>query len=626
MNINKYQNIVSIILSILFTFFFVVYFVYSSPGTTTIGEDISTTNLTASGNALILGNLSVSGNSTTTNLFVTNLATLKELVVSGATTFNNVSYSWPSTAGSSSQVLTTDGSGNLYWKDVSSGVSGSGTSNFLAKWIDATTLSTSTLYESNGKIGLNTTTPTYTLDVNGSIRATKSLTAGINVETLTGNKTLTPGVDAMYQYLDPNGDGKTITLVTTTATAGDRFIIRNNGDYDDYSYLLAKQGNNVIDEIYSGAIKEFIFDGTNWISAENGTGESDYKGHNVMIGHSARGNTKGTAVGYNAQGQVQGVGVGYTAVGKNYGVAVGYYAYGYNYGAAMGKNAGGYDYGAVVGCEANGKNRGVVIGYQAKGMYNGLSFGYQAGHNLTDYANPNKNILIGYKAGYNLTQPSAWAASTVYSEGDYVRPTSANGYNYECVSAGTSGDSEPTWPTTLGETVIDGTVTWKCVSIRGNNNIIIGYDIEGSAYDADNLNIGNVIYGNLANGNIGIGTTTPAYKLQVAGDIAPTSDNAYDLGKSNLRWANLYAASTTVGDLIFNNNFRIVETKPNETIQSLIIKNQKNKEIMKVNENGELKIKKVKTTGITIYDSITGQPYCIRIANGEWLKQKGECK
>ena len=561
-------NIASIFLSILFTFFFVVYFVYSSPGTTTIGEDILTTNL------------SVSENSTTTNLFVTNLATLKELIVSQTTTFNNVPYSWPSTAGSNGQVLTTDGSGNLSWSSSSAGISGTGISDFLAKWTGADTLSTSTLYESDGKIGLNTITPAYTLDVDGSIRSTKSLTAGINVETLTEDKILTPGIDAMYQYLDPNGEGKIITLVTTTARAGDRFIIRNNGDYDDYSYLLAKQGNNVIDEIYSGAIKEFIFDGINWVSAENGTGESDSKGHNVTIGHSARGNTNGTAVGYNAQGQTQGVGVGYNVVGKNYGTAVGYYAYGYNYGAAVGKNANGYDYGAAVG-------------YRAKGMRYGVALGCEAGRNI-DSDEDRYNTFVGAYSGYQITT----------GKGNIIL-----GYK--------SGYDSTHSPTT------------------GSYNILIGYQSWTPATTTSNfLNIGGLIFGtNLAtttntisSGNIGIGTTTPVYKLQVAGDIAPTSDNAYDLGKLDLRWANLYAASTTVGDLIFNNNFRIVETKPNETIQSLIVRNQKNKEIMRVNENGELKIKKVKTTGITIYDSITGQPYCIRIANGEWLKQKGECK
>jgi len=197
MNINKYQNlktIVSILFSILFTFFLVFYFVYSSPGTTTIGEDISTTNLNVSGNASISNNLSVSQNSTTTNLFVTNLATLKELIVSQTTTFNGVSYNWPSSAGSNGQVLTTDGSGNLSWSSSSAGISGSGTSNFLAKWIDATTLSTSTLYELNGKIGLNTTTPAYTLDINGTLSVSGTSTLSTTTISKLNNVIIVDGI------------------------------------------------------------------------------------------------------------------------------------------------------------------------------------------------------------------------------------------------------------------------------------------------------------------------------------------------------------------------------------------------------------------------------------------------
>jgi hypothetical protein len=37
-------------------------------------------------------------------------------------------------------------------------------------------------------------------------------------------------------------------------------------------------------------------------------------------------------------------------------------------------------------------------------------------------------------------------------------------------------------------------------------------------------------------GNVGIGTTNPQDKLQVAGKILPDSDNVRDLGASNLRW------------------------------------------------------------------------------------------
>ena len=63
-----------------------------------------------------------------------------------------------------------------------------------------------------------------------------------------------------------------------------------------------------------------------------------------------------------------------------------------------------------------------------------------------------------------LPQPSTWAASTAYSVGDYVIPTTPNGYFYVCTVAGTSDTSEPTWPATIDDTVVDNTVTWKCVA------------------------------------------------------------------------------------------------------------------------------------------------------------------
>lgn len=55
-----------------------------------------------------------------------------------------------------------------------------------------------------------------------------------------------------------------------------------------------------------------------------------------------------------------------------------------------------------------------------------------------------------------------WAATTAYSLTDRRKPTVANGFFYEVTTAGTSGGAEPTWPTTLGNTVSDGTVSWTC--------------------------------------------------------------------------------------------------------------------------------------------------------------------
>ncbi len=70
-------------------------------------------------------------------------------------------------------------------------------------------------------------------------------------------------------------------------------------------------------------------------------------------------------------------------------------------------------------------------------------------------------------SGYGASWPdpagaTAWAGSTARSAGDVRRPTTGNGRMYRVISdGGTTGSSEPTWPTTDRGTVVDGTVTWQ---------------------------------------------------------------------------------------------------------------------------------------------------------------------
>lgn len=58
---------------------------------------------------------------------------------------------------------------------------------------------------------------------------------------------------------------------------------------------------------------------------------------------------------------------------------------------------------------------------------------------------------------------SAWAATTAYASGDFVIPTTLNGSYYRAENAGTSGATEPTWPTLLNATVVSGGVTFRNV-------------------------------------------------------------------------------------------------------------------------------------------------------------------
>ena len=62
----------------------------------------------------------------------------------------------------------------------------------------------------------------------------------------------------------------------------------------------------------------------------------------------------------------------------------------------------------------------------------------------------------------------------------------------------------------------------------GSGNIVIGYDIDTPAVDTDDyLSIGNIIYGDLSAGKIGIGTSTPSMTFSVEGDALADSWNVY---------------------------------------------------------------------------------------------------
>jgi len=69
------------------------------------------------------------------------------------------------------------------------------------------------------------------------------------------------------------------------------------------------------------------------------------------------------------------------------------------------------------------------------------------------------------------TNPPVWLTATAYAvrqprdaaTGAVVRPSVFNDRHFQCLTAGTSGASEPAWATTLGGPTNDGTVVWTTV-------------------------------------------------------------------------------------------------------------------------------------------------------------------
>lgn len=64
----------------------------------------------------------------------------------------------------------------------------------------------------------------------------------------------------------------------------------------------------------------------------------------------------------------------------------------------------------------------------------------------------------------NLRYDVPWAASAARPLNSLGCPTTPNGFGYKvtAVTTGTTGGSEPTWPVIIGNTVVDGGVTWTC--------------------------------------------------------------------------------------------------------------------------------------------------------------------
>ena len=93
---------------------------------------------------------------------------------------------------------------------------------------------------------------------------------------------------------------------------------------------------------------------------------------------------------------------------------------------------------------------------------NDLAVGFQDGH----------DPIVRSTGNFSLLQQniSDWAATTAYVVGDVVKATSGNETIYfHCTTAGTSGGSEPTWDTTVGNTTVDATVTWTTRKFPNGN-------------------------------------------------------------------------------------------------------------------------------------------------------------
>lgn len=121
----------------------------------------------------------------------------------------------------------------------------------------------------------------------------------------------------------------------------------------------------------------------------------------------------------------------------------------------------------------------------------------------------------GYDPTYvrDLMTSSTWKPVTPYGAYQYVRPTTPNGYQYACIDGGRTAGDEPTWPTSVGDTVNDGDIVWQCVAADARVPFVIGTDPDGNpavyidtAYIEDatitSAKIGDLVADKITTGNL----------------------------------------------------------------------------------------------------------------------------
>lgn len=118
-----------------------------------------------------------------------------------------------------------------------------------------------------------------------------------------------------------------------------------------------------------------------------------------------------------------------------------------------------------------------------------------------------------------------WAASTAYTYADRARPTTGNGFTYKLVAPGTSGSTEPAWPTIEGYTITDGTAVWLCQKMPGVGDQFVlrsEFSISGlGAADFANVNLRLLVV-----------DTTNANVVDVYGNLLGSGNYAYAINDS----------------------------------------------------------------------------------------------